>query len=210
MTEFWDAVEDVRRPWIGSSYYLDAEQWTFLFWDKGRPFRRLFDMLDRGAVIELACGHGRHAARAAELVDSLVLVDVIAENLDICRERLRAYPHVTFRLGDGASFPQTGDGSVDAIYCYDAMVHFSPEMVDAYLTDTARVLRRGGRALFHHSNLAAGGGGLWSQNPHARNVMTRDRFARMAQERGLNVIAQEVIDWGGVPELDCISLVGKP
>jgi hypothetical protein len=36
------------------------------------------------------------------------------------------------------------------------MVHFDSDVIQVYLQDTARVLRWGGRALFHHSNYSAG------------------------------------------------------
>ena len=35
------------------------------------------------------------------------------------------------------------------------MVHFSADLVQAYLRDTARVLKPGGMALYHHSNYPA-------------------------------------------------------
>lgn len=210
MSDLAKVIENIRQPWVGSPYYSDAEQWTFLFWDPKHPFRRMFDLLPGGTVIDLACGHGRHAEMAAPHADRLILVDVIEENLAVCRDRLRDVPNVEFRLGGGVDFPDTADGSIDAIYCYDAMVHFAPEIVDSYLRQTYRVLRSGGRALFHHSNYAQGKGKVWNQNPHARNYMTRELFAESARRHGLDVIEQNVIPWGDVAELDCISLVGRP
>lgn len=210
MSDLSKTIEDVRGPWIGSRYYRDAEKWTHVFWDKERPFRRLFDKLTPGTVIELACGHGRHGERAALLVRNLTMVDVIEGNLAVCRERLAGFANVTIKLGDGARFPDAAPDSVDAIYCYDAMVHFSPDIVTSYLQDSARVLRSGGRALYHHSNYAEGEGKRWSQNPHARNYMTRELFAEIAQGAGLRVIEQVVIPWGNVADLDCISLLEEP
>jgi ubiquinone/menaquinone biosynthesis C-methylase UbiE len=201
-------IEYVRKPWIKSSYYADAEKWTFLFWEHSRPFRQLFEQIPKGNLIELACGHGRHAEQCAPLVKHLTLVDVVEENIDICRSRLSSFSNLSFKLGTGAAFPDTEESSVDGIYCYDAMVHFEPTVVEAYLADTARVLKSGGRALYHHSNFGEGKGKIWGQNPHARNFMTKDMMADLARSKGLDVIEQRVIGWGGVDQLDCITLVG--
>ena len=209
MDELAQKIANIRQPWVGSPYYDNAEKWTYLFWDAGTLPRTFFDRLDLGDVIELACGYGRHAERAAPLARTLVLIDVIAENLDVCRARLAQHSHLTCVLGDGQGFTGTADASVDAIYCYDAMVHFDPDIIDSYLRDTARVLRPGGKALFHHSNYAAGKGRSWGQNPHARNYMTQELFAQMARAQGLAVSTQQVMDWGGVKDLDCLTLLER-
>lgn len=207
---FQDEVASVRAPWVGSAYYDDAELWTHLFWHPRSLYRQLFDKLDHGDVIELASGYGRHAEQAAALVKRLRLVDVIEDNLDKCRARLGHLPHVSFHLGDGASFPDVADANVDSIYSYDSMVHFSPRIVRNYLQDAARVLRPGGRGLFHHSNYASTAKRSWRENPHARNLMKADLFAHYARAAGLKVVEQHIVEWGGNPGLDCISLVERP
>jgi ubiquinone/menaquinone biosynthesis C-methylase UbiE len=194
---------------VNSPYYLDAEKWTFLFWDKDRLFRRLFDQMHLGDVLELACGYGRHAEQCAPLAQRLTLVDVIQENLDICRRRLSGFSNLDYRLGSGTTYPGVPDASLDAIYCYDAMVHFSPDIVTGYLKDTARVLRPGGMALFHHSNYAEGKGKVWSANPHARNYMTVDLFSGIAAGAGLQVVEAHPMDWGGAKNIDGVTLLQR-
>lgn len=210
MSDLDKSIENVRKPWVASEYYVNAEKWTYLFWDKETPFRRLFEKLPKRNAIELACGHGHHAEISAEFFQTLTIVDVIEDNLAVCRTRLRHQSNVIARLGNGSGFPIAEENLVDSIYCYDAMVHFSPGIVDSYLRDTSRVLCSGGAALYHHSNYAAGKSKNWGLNPHARNYMTRDLFAEMARGHGLEVSDQILINWGGVLELDCLSLVRKP
>lgn len=209
MNNLEKSIDNVRGPWIQSEYYNNAEKWTYLFWDNTHPFRRFFDQLTAGTVIELACGYGRHAEHSAPIVKSLTLIDVIERNLTFCRERLKHLSNIEYKLGTGATFPDISASSVDSIYCYDAMVHFSPDIVESYLKDTSRVLKRGGRALYHHSNYVLGKDTIWSQNPHARNYMTSDMFNDMARKYDLRLIDQAVIPWGGVADLDCISLIEK-
>ena len=194
--------------WVNSPYYEGAEKWTDIFWSSCSKFYNLFNKLDHGLVIDLAAGHGRHAERAAAFADELILVDIAEQNLEISRARLAGRSNVDFELGDGISFTGILENSVDGIYCYDSMVGFSPAVVRSYLFDTARVLKSGGRALYHHSNYA-GERKERSNAPHGRSYMTKEIFSSLAAEAGLNVLEQHVIDWGGVSELDCVTLLAK-
>ena len=137
-------------------------------------------------------------------------MDVVAENIEACRQRLNAYGNIEYHVIGGSGFEPLADGSVSAIFCYDAMVHFSADIIEAYLVDARRVLRPDGRALFHHSNLDAPPDRHFGLNPHARNSMTQARFAALAEKAGLAVLDQHILKWGGVEDLDCITLVERP
>lgn len=204
------SVRTVAAPWVDSDYYRLAEQWTDIFWNQEGPFKPLYDRLDKRAVIELAAGYGRHAERAAPQCGRLIVMDVIEQNVKICRVRLGNMANVAFVVNCGFSYQPVPDGFVTGIYCYDAMVHFSPDIVEAYLADTFRVLKPGGRALFHHANYIASDDRHYGQNPHARNHMTQGLFYRLAGRAGLAVEHSEVIDWSGVPALDAVTLVARP
>lgn len=200
-------VAGVAGPWASSTYYEDAEHWTFIFWDPGVSFRRLFDRLDLTSVVELACGYGRHAAQVASRAGHLTLIDIFDQNLAACRQRLSGYSNVDFIQGDGHSFQPIAAQSVSAIFCYDAMVHFSPNIVRSYLQDTRRILKPEGMALFHHSNYPAPLDVRYGLNPHARNHMTATLFAEYATTAGLSIVDSIAIPWGGITDLDCLSLV---
>ena len=203
-------ISVVAEAWAASRYYVEAEQWTHLFWAESTPFRRFFNRLDLTSVVELACGHGRHAANIVRAAGSITMIDIFDQNLEACRNRLGGYPNVSFVKGDGSTFRPVEDNSTTAVFCYDAMVHFSPEMVRAYLEDAARILRPGGMALFHHSNYPAPPDRHYGKNPHARNHMTLALFAGMAEHAGLPVTEAVTLPWGGVADLDCLSLLTKP
>jgi ubiquinone/menaquinone biosynthesis C-methylase UbiE len=209
MKDISKSVEIVSEPWRNSPYYADAEGWTWMFWDAESPFRRFFDRLDVESMVELACGHGRHAEKIAARAGRLALMDVLPENIEVCRQRFARFANIECFVNSGVDFQPLGDASVSAIYCYDAMVHFSPDIVEAYLHDTARVLRSGGMALYHHSNYPAPFDRHYGHNPHARNHMTKALSSTLAQRSGLAVIEQRLLDWGNVEGLDCLSLVAR-
>ena len=89
-------------------------------------------------------------------------------------------------------------------------VHFDSDVIRAYLRETARVLRRGGRALFHHSNYGDNPGGDVHDNPRWRNFMTENLFQHYAAKCGLRYLASQVLDWDGHPALDCLTLLELP
>jgi ubiquinone/menaquinone biosynthesis C-methylase UbiE len=202
------SVKTVGAAWAESPYYADAERWTHIFWNEGSVFVQVFAELDLTRVIDLACGHGRHAEVVAPRAGALTLVDIHDANLNACRKRLAA-ANVMFQRNNGFDFRPLADASATAIYCYDAMVHFSPDIVAAYLKDTARVLAPSGRALYHHSNYPAPRERHYGQNPHARNHMTQALFRQLSENAGLGVRRSIVIDWGGSKNLDFITLVEK-
>jgi SAM-dependent methyltransferase len=208
-TKLKSSVDLVAEAWVGSPYYADAERWTFMFWENPEPFKSMFDKLDLDVVLELAAGHGRHAARSSALAKRLILVDLIPDNISKCRERLGDQPHVSFIVNNGSDYRPVADNAVSAIYCYDAMVHFSADIIDSYLQDTFRVLKPGGRALFHHSNYGVNNGQHYGRNPNARNYMTQPLFAGLATAAGLEITSSTPIPWGGIDNLDCITLLEK-
>ena len=138
-------------------------------------------------------------------------MDVIERNLKICRVRLgERFPNVRYAVNNGFNYEPLGSGQASAIYCYDAMVHFSGDLVESYLADTARVLRPGGRALFHHSNYDGPQLEHFGQHPHARQRMTQQRFLALAEQAKLRIVESQIIPWAGIPDLDCVTMVEKP
>ncbi len=133
-------------------------------------------------------------------------MDVFESNLEICALRLRDHPNIAYQLCNGFDFQPQPDASVTAIFCYDAIVHFSRDLVASYLKDARRVLKPGGMALLHHSNY------FWpdttvhyGHNPRGRNHMTQALFNEYVADAGLEVVEQILMDWE-LPSLDCLSL----
>jgi len=163
---------------------------------------------DFSAVIDLAAGHGRNSLMLAPKAGRLLVMDIQAGNVKVCRGRFAGQPHVECAVNNGYDLRPAGDGEFSFVYSFDAMVHFEKEVVRSYLRDTQRVLRPGGRGFFHHSNYT--GGSDWRTSPHCRNFMSQELFAGYAEEAGLRTVRQMVLEWGHIPALDCLSLVEKP
>jgi len=136
--------------------------------------------------------------------DNVIAVDVNEENL--IRLAGNKY-YKDLRQNDGKDIP-TFSEVVDFVFCYDAMVHFDLDVVISYLQETYRVLRTGGTAFFHHSNIITSQTDIM-KNPHCRNCMNKYLFSYLAKHAGLQVVKQEMITWAGIEDLDCFTLLRK-
>ena len=202
----------IAGDWADHPYYEQAEcqEWLDGFWGPTAVFLPRFQRLDLTSVVELACGHGRHAAQIVDRCGTLILLDVNETNIAFCRHRFQTHSTVACHVIDGYSLAPVEDESLTALFTYDAMVHFEPDIVLAYIRDTARVLKAGGRALFHHSAYAGQPGSPYSERPHYRNFMTPDLFRHVGIRSGCEILDQYVFSWGpGVPNTECLTLLEK-
>jgi SAM-dependent methyltransferase len=99
------------------------------------------------------------------------------------------------------------------VFSFDSLVHVDWEVMNSYIGEFARVLRPGGRAFVHHSNLGhfmKDGVAQIAKTCWRGEDVTAERVRDKLDEVGLACISQEKIAWF-VPELvDCISVIVKP
>jgi SAM-dependent methyltransferase len=194
-------------PWVpGNEYFTHAEPHMDPLWK-----HLVYPFLD-GCVfaqtVDLACGHGRNTLKLLPLATALIGLDIQPGNIEVCRRRFAGSPGARFECNSGYDLRPVPDGWATLVYCFDAMVHFEPEVVHSYVADLRRVLAPGGTAFLHHSNYT--GGRDWRTNPSARNYMSAEIFAGYARDAGLELLRQRTINWGEEIDLDCLSLVRQP
>jgi SAM-dependent methyltransferase len=194
-------------PWQPSNpYFSRAEKDMAWLW-KNVVFPFIEDC-DFSESLDLAAGHGRNSPSLLERAKRLYITDIVPGNVEACRKRFADREEVTCFVNNGFDFRPMEDESLTFIYCFDAMVHFDSDVVRSYLRDAKRVLKPGGRAFLHHSNYT--GGHDWRTNRCARNFMSKELFEHYALKEGLQIVRQKPINWAGVVDIDCLSLVSKP
>jgi len=207
-----DHKQQIKRDWACAPYYDLAEKSLWPFWSEGPPFLRMFDTCDLTSVVELACGHGRHAAYLSEhyQFSHITLVDINQSNIDFCRRRFDGNDRFSYLTNSGSDLAPLRCSAYTSLFCYDAMVHFEYDDVFAYLKEIHRILRPTGRALLHHSNNDQNPGARYSDSPCWRNFMSSKLFAHAAIRSGFLVVEQQLVDWAGEAQIDCVTLLVKP
>ena len=104
------------------------------------------EVADGDRVLDVACGTGVVARRAVNLAGKtgrVVGIDIDEPMLDVAQ---RLGPGVDWRIGDAMDLP-FADESFDVVICQAGLMFF-PDQIQA-VSEMARVLRSGGRAVFH-------------------------------------------------------------
>ena len=229
-THFYNSIEDYCRERLSmsktdynraycayfhinrmDSYFekADTDDAMNFFWGEG-VCRRLFMKLNHENILELACGRGRHVPEYIKYAKKITLVDILEKNIQICRERFKQYNKIYYYCNNGKDLKGLPSDAYTSLFTYDAMVHFELMDIASYLQECYRVLRKGGIALFHHSNNCSDYKVDFSTGIHGRNYMSKDLFAHLSYRAGLEIVEQKIMDWGNVKELDCLTLVRKP
>jgi SAM-dependent methyltransferase len=203
--------------WSNYNWRESGEEWsapwggTFNLW-YGTLLPRIASFLGKNRAVEIGPGHGRLTAYLKDCCSSLVLVDLAPNCIASCRERFRAEKHLEYFVNDGASLSFLDDCSVDFVFSFDALVHTDLQDLNAYLAEIERVLRIGGAAVLHHSNLASV---LQEERPEHVRLRTHLRARDVDADRvllaasGLETLecrTQELLGWDESALLiDCIS-----
>jgi len=103
-----------------------------------RVLRRMLRLQPQDHVLDNGCGNGRFAVWNADAVALMVGADPATLYADA------AIQSVALAQAEGRRLP-FADGSFDKALSVDVLEHFPIDVIDAYLAETARVLRPGGR-----------------------------------------------------------------
>jgi SAM-dependent methyltransferase len=196
-----------------AGYYAKAETdaWLRGFWTPPSPFFTQFQQLDLTAVLDLACGQGRHTAQFVDRAGRVTLVDTSPVAIDGCKARFAGRRNVICLLSrTGRDLAEIKTGSLSAVLSYDAMVHFEMECVFGYLREIYRCLQPGGKALLHHSVYEGNPGGNIQDNPDWRNFMSESAFRHTALFTGFTIESMSTFRWGGDAITDGLTLLAKP
>jgi SAM-dependent methyltransferase len=209
-----------NRSWSTYHWSDAGEEWSTGFGDTYRLWSgfllpRIGDLLPAARVLEIAPGFGRLTEHLRKVAEHLVVVDMTPECIEACRRRFEGATNIEYHVNDGQALPMIADRSIDFAFSWDSLVHVESGPLSSYLRELGRVLRPGGTAFLHHSNL-----GDYLDPSSGRAVVSVDHWrassvnAALVREEcrqgELECLTQELIPWGGKEFIDAFSLLRRP
>lgn len=210
------SIEENLDSWSNYDWSQNGDEWSgcwggtdYLWW--GTIFPRVHPLFPKQRVLELAPGYGRATQYVKQMCNELVLVDLVSNCIEACKQRFAGDSHIEYHVNDGRSLPMIADASLDLIFSWDSLVHAEGDVMDDYAKEFARVLKPDGAGFIHHSNMGAhrdpNSGKLTVENPHWRaESASAERFRASCDAAGLKCISQELIAWGGETLNDAFTL----
>ena len=188
-----DGGDEWSAPWGGP-----AMQWYSTF------LPRLHAFLPTRDILEIAPGYGRWTQFFKNYCEKLTIVDLGPACIEHCQNRFRECSHIEYHVNDGKALDMLLDDSIDCVVSFDSLVHAERDVIDAYLSQLPRILRKDGVGILHHSNFADCGETV---NRHWRAAsMSAALFAELCDEHGMQCVAQELVNWGSQYLTDCFSV----
>ncbi|MBB5957426.1 cyclopropane fatty-acyl-phospholipid synthase-like methyltransferase [Saccharothrix tamanrassetensis] len=125
-----------------------------LGWFQRRLLHRSLALLDARPghrVLDACCGRGLSTATLGEAGCAALGLDVQDEQIAEARRRFGDRPNTRFAVADVTALPpraadvELADGTFDRVHCLEAAFHFGPDGRRAFLAESFRLLRPGGR-----------------------------------------------------------------
>lgn len=213
-------VDHQLRHWAEYPWPADGDEWSGPFGGTRSLwatiiYPRVASYLPAGDVLEIAPGHGRCTQFLLPLSGHLTIVDLVPACIESCRARFGERSDLTYAVNDGWTLPMIPDASIDFAFSWDSLVHVEREPTRSYFRELGRVLRPGGHAFVHHSNLGAYPERIaefdWARQLHGRGRSTTAASVReTCAQSGLQCLSQELIPWGGTGLcIDAFTLVRR-
>ncbi len=104
-------------------------------------------------VGEIGVGGGRIASKVIDRSKEFYCFEVSSVMLKRCKAALANRSHVRYVLLDQPRFPDRFIGKFDFIYSFDVFVHLDLHTMWKYFQEIRKILKEGGKAFIHTTNL---------------------------------------------------------
>lgn len=208
------AIQCAHSHDVSKGYFIDAEpymemQWNNIIWP-------IIKDLDFTTVLDLACGHGRNSEYLRRYTKDLYLVDINKSCIDSCFERfgnIKDGTKIHYHVTDGNNLKMINDSCLTLVYSWDSMVHFDKLIVFDYLKEIKRILKPGGCAFLHYSNIGEKNpDSNWANNPGTRSDMSGSLMIEYSKILNMDIIYQKIqglAEGWGEDGMDCVSIIKK-
>ena len=150
-------------------------------------------------VLEIGVGGGRIANLVAPRVKTLHAFDISPEMLATAQKTLASHNNVRLTLLTSPELPDELTGCMDFAYSFDVFVHLDLHTMWPYFREIHKVLKPGGHAFLHTTNLTAPGG--WERFERQKEYAVSGHFfvcpqtvETLAVNAGLSVVRKSDIE----------------
>ncbi len=226
-------IDDNKKQWDGDySWPFQGDEWSAAWGGPsmqwyGTILPRIHRFVATDSILEIASGYGRWTQFLKDKCHHLVALDISEECIEACKERFSDHSNIEYHVNDGKSLEMIADDSIDFVFSFDSLVHADESVLEAYISQLNRILKKDGAAFIHHSNL----GEHYFMNSTIRRIPNLERLLfrlginlhwrdlkvsaklveELAKKHQLNCISQEIIPWGtnSFQLIDCFSTIVK-
>jgi SAM-dependent methyltransferase len=136
--------------------------------------------------VEIGPGGGRWT-RFLIGFERLYVVDYHQELLDELRKTVDL-PNMVFIKNNGTDFPSVPDTSIDFLFSFGTFVHLDRPVIEAYLANIGRILKKDGNAVVHYSDknkIMARDNATFSDNDP-------ERMRKLVEDSGFRVLEEDL------------------
>lgn len=215
-------INENRRIWNTYDWSRGGEEWATevkksrgidpQIWKETLINEMMLKYIRRGStVLEIGMGAGRWSEYLQHIAGRLILCDISQKCIDICKKRFMNANNIEYHLID-QRLDFISDNSIDYIWSYDVFIHINPADIEKYILDFQRILKQGGCAIIHHSNVNSAEKNTRSKFLNVtvgfRSYMTATIFRDLVKKCGMHIVEQNH-DLPHSP-LDVVSVFIKP
>lgn len=194
-------IEFLKTPDMWDKWFDEVEDVADFQWLSLQPFLHY----SKGHTVEIAAGGGRFTKFLIDISKKVTAVDV--NDYAVKRLENRFGDSVKVIKNNGKDLKAIKSNSVNFVFSFDSMVHFSSELVFGYIDEIYRVLKPECTAFIHLSNLQVGDEDI-RLNPHWRAIGGAELFKGYAKDAGFFEADVILWDWE-IENLDCLLLLKK-
>jgi SAM-dependent methyltransferase len=135
----------------------------------------IYPYIGKDSIVgEIGTGGGRIASQVAPRVKRFYCFDISKEMLRRVQKTLEGQEHVRYELLTGAKLPSRLNEEFDFIYSFDVFPHLDLHTIWQYMESMHRLLKRGGKAFLHTSNITAPDG--WERFSTQKNYTVEGHY----------------------------------
>ena len=116
----------------------------------------IYPFITKSSVVaEIGVGGARIASRVVDRTEKFYCFDISSEMLKKAKAALSDYSYVNYVLLNQPKFPDKFAGKFDFVYSFDVFVHLDLHTMWRYFNEIRIILKEGGKAFIHTTNLKA-------------------------------------------------------